>query len=357
MEEESKIPFWEKLKLSIFNLEEYQKLATQKIKRTILYIAILMLIFAFFSTLSITYVFHNTVQDMGKYINENLEELNFKNGVLSIKSKDKPEEAIIIDESSNFNGKIIIDTSDLTEEQQNKYIEDVNSYYNGIIILKDKIIMRSYGIGTGTILLNDLSNEIHLVNIEKNDIINFVNGTSIFKLDAIFFIAIFIVLYINNLALVLLDAVLYSLIGYILSGFSRIRLRFSAIYNIAIYSLTLPILLNLIYTIVNTLTGYTIKYFSIMYSAITCIYIFTAILMIKSDVIKKQIELSKIIEEQERIKEEMARKELEKKEEEKKERVKKKDEKERKEEKKKQEKQGKKENNGPEPQANIKTNN
>ena len=118
----------------------------------------------------------------------------------------------------------------------------------------------------------------------------------------------------------------------------------------------MPILLNLAYTVINTLTGYTITYFSVMYTAITCIYIFTAILMIKSDIIKKQMELSKILEEQERVKEEMARKEQEKKEEEEKERVKKKDEKQRKEEKKEQE-QGKKEKGGPEPQANIKANN
>lgn len=354
MEEESKISFWKKLKLSILNLEEYQKLATQKITKTILYIAILMLIFAFFSTLSVTYVFHNTVQNVGKYIDENLSELNFKEGVLSIKAKNNPEEAIIIDENSNFNGKIIIDTASLTEEQVNSYINDIQKYSNGAIILKDKILIKTYDISMQTIILKDLSDEIHLVNLEKSDIINFINGKSLYKVDAIFFVTIFIVLYINNLALVLLDAVLYSLLGYLLGAFSRIKLKFSAVYNIAIYSLTLPILLNLIYTVVNTLTGYTISYFSVMYSAITCIYIFTAILLIKSDIIKKQIELSKIIEEQEKIKEEMARKELEKKEEEEKERVRKKDEKQRKEEKKKQEEKGK---SGPEPQANIKPSN
>ena len=354
MEEESKISFWKKLKLSILNLEEYQKLATQKITKTILYIAILMLIFAFFSTLSVTYVFHNTVQNVGKYIDENLSELNFKEGVLSIKAKNNPEEAIIIDENSNFNGKIIIDTASLTEEQVNSYINDIQKYSNGAIILKDKILIKTYDISMQTIILKDLSDEIHLVNLEKSDIINFINGKSLYKVDVIFFVTIFIVLYINNLALVLLDAVLYSLLGYLLGAFSRIKLKFSAVYNIAIYSLTLPILLNLIYTVINTLTGYTISYFSVMYSAITCIYIFTAILLIKSDIIKKQIELSKIIEEQEKIKEEMARKELEKKEEEEKERVRKKDEKQRKEEKKKQEEKGK---SGPEPQANIKPSN
>ncbi len=356
MEEESKISFWKKLKLSIFNLEEYQKLATEKTKRTILYIALLMLIFAFFSTLSVTYIFHNATYNVGTYIDENIEELSFKEGILSIKSKDKPEEPIIIDEASNFNGKIIIDTNDLTEEKINNYKNDINSYYNGIIILKDQIIMKAYDVNTQTFSLKELSDGIHLVNVEKSDIVNFIKGNSLYKLDLTFFVATFILIYINNFALVLLDAILYSLIGYILGGFSRLKLKFSAVYNIAVYSLTLPILLNLIYTVVNTLTGYTITYFPIMYTAITCIYIFTAILMIKSDIIKKQMELSKIIQEQEKIKEEMARKELEKKEEEEREKVRKKDEKQRKEEKK-EEKEKQKDNNGPEPQANIKPSN
>ena len=45
-----------------------------------------------------------------------------------------------------------------------------------------------------------------------------------------------------------------------------------------------------------------------MYTAIASIYIITAILMIKSDVIKKQLELNRIIEEQERVREEIKQK-------------------------------------------------
>ena len=55
--------------------------------------------------------------------------------------------------------------------------------------------------------------------------------------------------------------------------------------------------MNIIYFIVNSFTGFTIKYFEIMYTTVATIYIATAILMIRSDVIKKQIELNKIIEE------------------------------------------------------------
>ena len=62
-----------------------------------------------------------------------------------------------------------------------------------------------------------------------------------------------------------------------------------------------------------------------MYTAISYIYVIYSILIIKSDFIKKQAELTKILSEQEKVKEELAKKEQEKKEEEEKERIRKKD--------------------------------
>ncbi len=358
MEEESKMSFFKKWKTSIFGLEEYQKLAIQKLSKTILYLAILILIFASFFTLSITYRFHQVIQNVAKYIDNNVETLDFKNGVLSIQAKDKPEEAIIVNDEQYFNGKIIIDTKELSKEKIDEYKQEISGYYNGILVLKDEIVLKTNGLNvTENIPLKELSDEIHLVNLEKKDLIDFMSGPGAYALDLTFFITLFIVIFINQFATTLLDAVLFSIIGYILGIVIGLRIRYSAAYNIAIYSLTLPITLQLIYMIVNSLTGYTIHYFSVMYTAITCIYIFTSILMIKSDIIKRQMELSKIIEEQEKIKQEMERQEQEKREQEEKERVRKKDEKKRKEESgkaKEKKKELPKENNEPEPQANIK---
>lgn len=359
VEEESKMSFWKKCKTSVIGLEEYQNLAIQKITKTIAYIAILMLIFAFFITLSITYRFHGLMQDVIMYIDANIEVLNFKQGELFVQSKDKPEEPIIIDENNNFNGKIIIDTKEIKEEQLKTYENEIKSYTNGILILRDKVIIKTNGTGaTLTFSLKDIAEQTNLMNIEKKDLVNFVTGTKMYQLDIAFFIAVFIGIFINFLATTLLDVILYSIIAYIVGICTHIKLKYSAAYNIAAYSLTLPIILNLIYAVVNILTGYTITYFSVMYMAIASIYIITAILMIKSDVIKKQMELSKIIEEQERVKQEIARKEQEEKEEEQRQKRRNEDEKKRQEEKKKQKEEDKKEPSGggqkPEPQANIK---
>ena len=120
-------------------------------------------------------------------------------------------------------------------------------------------------------------------------------------------------MFIVYISSILIDILLFTILGFIVARIARLRLKYSAIYNIATYSLTLPLILNLIYFIINRITGFTIEYFQIMYTAIASIYVITAILMIKSDVIKKQYELNKIIEEQEKIREELKRKEEERK--------------------------------------------
>ena len=100
-----------------------------------------------------------------------------------------------------------------------------------------------------------------------------------------------------------------------------IRIRYRAVFNMSVYSITLSTILQLIYIIINTFTGFNIKYFDLMYTAISFICLTAAIFMIKSDVIRQQIELMKVIEakkqEQEEQKDE--EKKEEKKEEDKKE--------------------------------------
>ena len=77
--------------------------------------------------------------------------------------------------------------------------------------------------------------------------------------------------------------------------------------KIAIHSLTLPILLNALIVLIEAFTNFKIEYFEIMYIGISYIYIITAILMIKDDIIKNQKELTKIIEEQEKVRLELER--------------------------------------------------
>ena len=160
------------------------------------------------------------------------------------------------------------------------------------------------------------------------------------------FVGTMLYIFIIYLSNILVDMLLLAILTYIVTRIAGLRLKHSAVYNIATYSLTLPIILNIIYFVVNAFTGFVIQYFQLMYTALASIYIITAILIIKSDVMKKQLELNRIIEEQERVRQELKRKEEEEKEQAEQERRKREREKREKKEKEKKEREEKKEEKG-----------
>ena len=349
MEEESKISFWKQLKISIWGLEDYKKIAVQKISRTIGYLAILMIIFSTVLSLILTYQFSQQAVNFREYIQNEIAELKFEDGKLIVKPKEG--ETIEIDNNKEASYKIIIDTKDLSKENEESYSKEIQKYASGLAILQDKIIVKTSmtKIPT-TILLNDVFEQYNIVKIQKEDIINLISGTKLYSVCGGLFITFLIYLFIITISVTLIDALLYSAIAYITSVFTKMPLKYTACYNIAIHALSLPIILNIIYASIKMLTGFNIKYFDIMYTAITCIYIIASIMIIKADVIKQQMELSKVIMEQEKIKKEMKEKEQEEEEE----RLRQERDKEKEKQRKKEKEESQKKDNGPQPEANIK---
>lgn len=103
----------------------------------------------------------------------------------------------------------------------------------------------------------------------------------------------------------LLVASLTSFVGWIVLIFSNIKMKYSGIYSLSIYASLLTILLSTIYQILNLFLGIYIEMFDILSIIIAYIYITAAIYMIKSDLIKQQIELLKLASEQAKIREEL----------------------------------------------------
>ncbi len=107
------------------------------------------------------------------------------------------------------------------------------------------------------------------------------------------FLGIFVGLFLTSL----LDVFTLSLFGLITCFMAKIKMNYKAIFNMSIFALTLSMLLRTIYFVVNLLTSFEIKYFDVMYVAISYISLVAAIFIIKSNVIKQHLELMKIIEE------------------------------------------------------------
>ncbi len=163
----------------------------------------------------------------------------------------------------------------------------------------------------------DIAQTYKMDNFNKQDIVKQVENINIINISLAFFVTVTIYIFSIYFATALVDALVLGGLGFLLARIAKIKIKFKAAFNIGIHALTLPILLNLIYILVNTFTGFTIQYFQWMYTTISYIYVIVAILIIKTDLINRQFELMKIIEEQEKVKEEIKLQEEEQKDEEK----------------------------------------
>lgn len=310
--EKNKLSFWKKIKTSIFDFDGYQDLAAERISKTIVYIVLLMVIFGIVVSSAYTFKFSQIINEGKEYISNEISEINYDNYELHVKLKNGEEKATI-DANNILVDKVIINTN-ANEEETNKSIDEIKSQTNGFLILKDKMVLKTAFLSQPVeYSYKNISETYNLNNVSKEEVINMLSGNQMKMFMSSFFIAMLIYIFIIYLSSILVDILFIAIIAYIVTRIAGLRLKYSAIYNMAAYSLTLPIILNIIYIVVNMFTGFTIEYFRIMYTAVASIYIITAILIIKSDVIKKQVELNKIVEEQERVKQELKQKEEEEK--------------------------------------------
>ena len=312
--EEKKLSFFKKIKISILDFDGYQNLAAEKISRTVGYIILLMLMFSLIVAGTYVIKFYQTIGQIRNYISNEVSEITYENYELNI-IPNNGEEISRITVNDTVPVKIIINTQTSDETKIQESMEEIRSEENGILILKDRIIIKNeFSTNLMEYSYKSISEQYNINKIDKNELISLLSGSQINTLYLMFFGIVTIYMLVIYLSTMLVDVLLLTILTYIVTRIAGLRLKYSAIYNIATYSLTLPILLNIIYFVVNAFTGFTIEYFQIMYTAIASIYIITSILMIKSDVIKKQLELNRIIEEQERVKQELKRQEEERKE-------------------------------------------
>jgi hypothetical protein len=269
-----------------------------------------MLIFVLVLSSMLLYQMHTSVREVISYFNENVDTISYYDNVLEVNDGEKLEI-----QNDKFIIPYIVVNTNATEEEISDYKTQLEKYDSGIVFLNDKVIFKNSMLSKNL----EYSYEALLQNYQieefnKEDIQNFISQIDFVSLYSSVFIVMFIYLYIVYLASILVDIIMLAVFGFVFARIVGMKIRFKAVFSIGTYSLTLPILLNLIYIIVNSLTGFTIRYFNWMYTTISCIYVIVAILMIKADLINKKDELIKIWEEQKKVREEIIRKEEEEKE-------------------------------------------
>lgn len=309
MEKTKKQGFFKSIKNSIFNFDSYQDFALEEMKRGIFYFLKLAILFSViiaivFSVLQVVV----TIPNAKNFIASDIPDFSYLNGILDVKS----DETVTIDNIAD-QVLIIADTKDLDETKINEYKDKINLYDIGVLVLKDKIYLKNSYAGTGLqeIPMSDIGSIYGKNEFTKQDIVNDINSINMISLCISLAFTVFLGFFITYLIMSILDIIILALLSNIVAMLLRVRMKVSALVNISVHAMTLPIILLLIYAIVLMTTGFEIKYFNIMYRGIAYIYVITAVFLIRQNLIKQQMELTTIVQKQKELKQQLEEKEKE----------------------------------------------
>lgn len=300
------IGFFKKVKYSILNIEKYPEMAIEGLGKAVSYIAKLVAVLGIILSVWTLYQIYQMIQEGTNYIENEFPDFSYSDGTLTVNT----DEVINID-NEQF-GKLIVDTNTDSEETINQYKNSINEAGTGVIILKNEVIFKNITmIGEVSYNYKESLESMNISEFNKQDLINYVRQGQINSVYVSLFVSLFIYSFAMYFVNTLWYAVIISIVGYFTMWILKMRIRYVAIFNMSIYALTLSTILNIIYLLVNIFFNFNIEYFSIMYLSVAVIYLLATIFIIKSDLIKKQGEVMKIIEAQEMIKKEIEEKERE----------------------------------------------
>lgn len=300
-----KIGFFRRILISIKDFEQYQIFAVENIGKAVKYLLKLMLIFTVVMCLVFTYKFSVSIKDGIQYFKDNINEITYQQGNLTVNAG----EPILIENENSILQAIIVATNSEGEDQK-QYLEKIEKYPNGIIFFKDKMVFRNEMVNANTeYQYSDIASSYHIGEFNKDNILDVISHLSFLALYVAFFLTMFLYMFVIYLTSTVVDVLMLAVLGFIIARIAGMRIKFKAIFNMGVYALTLPILLNLVYIVVNNFTGFTIQYFQWMYTTISYIYMIVAILMIKTDLVNRKMEVMKLEEEQEKVRQELEDKE------------------------------------------------
>ena len=304
--------FFKKIWYSITKFEQYPEMAAEGLKRALKYLIGITAIVSVFAMIGSVLETKNMVKEFSEYVDANIPEFSYSNGNLSMEI----EQPIIREDVEDIGfDRIVIDPIAETDEQK-KLTETVNTIEGmTLFFLKDEMLLKANIENeevSQTLTYSDFIANYTGENAEefnKTEFVQYLTSDNMSNFYSKYALSIFVSLFIANIMLILIDVLEIALLGWITTIVARIRMRFVAIYNMAVYSITLSVFLNIMYIIINYFTDFSIKYFQIAYIAVAYIYLAAAIFILKDDVIKKMQEVEKIKQEQLKVREEIQEKE------------------------------------------------
>ena len=280
MESTKKIGFFKRIKMSIFNPEKYDIFLNERVSVAFRYLLKLILILVAIFSLTTTIEITTQIKDLLSYVNNEFPNFEYKEGILNVGE-------IVEAYDKKYDAKLIVDTGDeIAQETLDAYNDKAQESAISVILLKDKMTIRANGVVAESTYSNFFE-AMGITTLIKSDITSKYNeGGFLFKMGIGIYIYCFMILYLQYCLVVLENIIVVMLFGWVASIIVRAKLKLSKAFSIAIYSLTLSSILNVIYSIIANFTGFEIKYFSLMYLIIGYIYMMTVILMNKIDILE-----------------------------------------------------------------------
>ena len=340
MEKEIKLSFFKRLKMSIFDFDKYHIIASEGLGRAMMYLVKLILVFSLIISLASILKFSQIMDEAMGYVNDQVPNFYFSDNIFHIES----EEDVIIENHEYTDFKIILSNSETYDENTLRDFDGI-----AIALTKNNILLKQ---ANSTSIIEqsyeEIANSYDLNQVNKETFLGLGTGQAGYTILGNVFGVVFIATFLTYFMTGILDTIALSLLGFIITRIIRLPLKYGAIYSISISAITLSVIINLIYMIVNLFTGFVIPYFQIMYTLVSYVYLIAVLLIMRSEILKKKVKIQMHIvnkeKKEEKIKEKEENKNEKNKENEKKEDNELKD-----------KVEGKMKNNkdNPEPQANI----
>ena len=257
MEKAKKINFFKRLKMAIFQLENYIEFINERLYKAIGFCIKMTIVCSIIIVISNAIFIYKKYGSPTKYVDNMVPNFSYEENDLKIDEKDA---------KSSENKEMVATVMKKIKPSLVTVLGD--SSYNKALLIKD---------------------------IEANERqVIIIAGVAIFLESLIEIFSCWIIL-----------AIMTAVIGWLVLSFSRLKMRYSKLFALSIYASTLTTVISVIYILLNSFFGIYIEVFDYLSMLIAYIYITAVIYMIKSDLIKQQMELIRIATVQAKVKEQL----------------------------------------------------
>lgn len=294
--ENKKLGFFARIKIAVAKLEDYSLFLEEKTSVAVKYFFLIVLFLTVVMAIVQTYDVMKMVHKGYNYIQNEMPDFSYENEKLNF-----AENINAYDEEFDF--YMIADTDEnMPEEKMQEYKDTVKS--TGIMFFKDKVI---YQLGSNQVEYSykDFATQYGINSLNKEKLVEEVNSIGMVGIAVTIFMVVVVSLYIAQLISIFMDWLVVTIFTIIAARVCGMKISFQGAFNLSIYALTLSIILSMLYQIAYYLVGFYTDYFRVVYLLISYVYIVAVILMIKSDLLKQQVEVAKVVEIQNKVKQEL----------------------------------------------------